>query len=77
MVNAFPPAIRFSGLSFSYNLSYAIFGGLTPMVVALWLKNEPMAPCYYVMALCGVGVLIGGWLLSQERQELTAVPEIN
>ena len=77
MVNAFPPAIRFSGLSFSYNLSYAIFGGLTPMVVALWLKNEPMAPCYYVMALCGVGVLVGGWLLSQERQELTAVPEIN
>jgi hypothetical protein len=47
------------------------------MVVALWLKNEPMAPCYYVMALCGVGVLVGGWLLSQERQELTAVPEIN
>ncbi len=77
MVNAFPPAIRFSGLSFSYNLSYAIFGGLTPMVVALWLKNEPMAPCYYVMALCGVGVLVGGWLLLQERQELTAVPEIN
>jgi hypothetical protein len=22
-------------------------------------------------------VLVGGWLLSQERQELTAVPEIN
>lgn len=27
MVNAFPPVVRFSGLSFSYNLAYAIFGG--------------------------------------------------
>jgi MFS family permease len=77
MVNAFPPAIRFSGLSFSYNLAYAIFGGLTPMLVALWLKNEPMAPCYYVLALCGVGVLVGSWLLMQERQELAALPETN
>lgn len=67
MVNAFPPAIRFSGLSFSYNLSYAIFGGLTPMMVALWLKNEPMAPCYYVMALCGVGLACGIWIWLQSR----------
>lgn len=67
MVNAFPPAIRFSGLSFSYNLSYAIFGGLTPMMVALWLKNEPMAPCYYVMALCGVGFACGIWIWLQSR----------
>ncbi len=27
MVNAFPPVVRFTGLSFSYNLAYAIFGG--------------------------------------------------
>ena len=77
MVNAFPPAIRFSGLSFSYNLSYAIFGGMTPMLVAFWLKNEPMAPCYYVMALCCVGVAVGGWLLLQERQEPEAIPQVN
>lgn len=77
MVNAFPPAIRFTGLSFSYNLAYAIFGGLTPMLVALWLKNEPMAPCYYVIALCGVGVLIGGWLLLQEQQASDVVTQAN
>jgi MFS family permease len=28
MVKAFPPVVRFSGLSFSYNVAYAIFGGL-------------------------------------------------
>ena len=77
MVNAFPPAIRFSGLSFSYNLAYAIFGGLTPMLVALWLKNEPMAPCYYVISLCCVGVAVGGWLLLQGRQEPAALAQAN
>lgn len=37
MVNAFPAAVRFSGLSFSYNVAYAVFGGLTPMLVTLWV----------------------------------------
>jgi hypothetical protein len=39
MVKAFPPVVRFSGLSFSYNVAYAIFGGLTPMVVTALLKK--------------------------------------
>ena len=59
MVNAFPPVVRFSGLSFSYNLAYAIFGGLTPMAVALLLKQSPMGPAYYVVTLCLVGFLVG------------------
>ncbi|MGV8403547.1 MFS transporter, partial [Pseudomonas aeruginosa] len=57
MVNAFPPVVRFSGLSFSYNLAYAVFGGLTPMAVALLLKQSPMGPAYYVVTLCLVGFL--------------------
>lgn len=67
LVKAFPAAVRFSGLSFSYNLAYAIFGGLTPMVVAFLLKFSPMGPAYYVMALCGLGLLIGLYLFSQRR----------
>lgn len=57
MVRAFPAQVRFSGLSFSYNLSYAIFGGLTPIVVTLMLKNNPLAPAYYVIAVCLVGMV--------------------
>jgi MFS family permease len=34
-VMSFPAAVRFSGLSFSYNIAYAIFGGLTPIVISL------------------------------------------
>ena len=67
MVKAFPAVVRFSGLSFSYNLAYAIFGGLTPMVVTLLLKESPMGPAYYVAIICGIGVLVGGYLWSKGR----------
>ncbi|MNN05374.1 Proline/betaine transporter [compost metagenome] len=67
MVKAFPPVVRFSGLSFSYNVAYAIFGGLTPMVVTALLKVSPMAPAYYVAGLCAVGLLVGVFLLAKKR----------
>ncbi len=61
-VRAFPPVIRFSGLSFSYNVAYAVFGGLTPVLVSLFLPLDPMAPAHYVLLLSAVGVLIGLYL---------------
>ena len=67
MVKAFPPVVRFSGLSFSYNVAYAIFGGLTPMIVSLLLKESPMGPAYYVAVLCGIGILVGAYLWKQGR----------
>lgn len=67
MVRAFPAAVRFSGLSFSYNLAYAIFGGLTPMVVTWMLKSNPMAPAYYVAIICGIGLLSGLYLWKKGR----------
>lgn len=39
-VKAFPAAVRFSGLSFSYNVAYAVFGGLTPILVTLLLPAD-------------------------------------
>jgi MFS family permease len=54
----FPAPVRFSGLSFSYNVSYAIFGGLTPVFLALWLRTDPMAPAYYVGGLALLGVIL-------------------
>jgi MFS family permease len=58
MVQAFPPAVRFSGLSFSYNVAYALFGGLTPLAVTLALKQSPLAPAAYVSAVCAVGLAV-------------------
>lgn len=58
-VQAFPPAVRFSGLSFSYNVAYAVFGGLTPMLIGLLLPLDKLAPVHYVGALCVLGVGMG------------------
>jgi hypothetical protein len=55
LVRAFPAKIRFSGLSFSYNVAYAIFGGLTPVVLTLWMKSDKLAPAHYVAALAALG----------------------
>ena len=65
-VKAFPPVVRFSGLSFSYNVAYAVFGGLTPVVVSMLLPLDPLAPAHYVEALSVVGVMIGLYLRRRE-----------
>ncbi len=64
-VLAFPPVVRFSGLSFSYNFAYAVFGGLTPVLVSLLVPLSPLAPAYYVLALSALGVGIGAYLWRQ------------
>ena len=66
-VRAFPPVVRFSGLSFSYNVAYAVFGGLTPVLISLFLPLDPMAPAHYVLLLSTVGVLIGLYLWRGEK----------
>ncbi|PIJ50284.1 MFS transporter [Erwinia sp. OLTSP20] len=62
MVGQFPAAVRFTGISFSYNVAYAIFGGLTPMVVSLSMRVTPLAPAWYVLALSVLGLLLGIYL---------------
>ena len=69
MVRAFPAEVRFSGISFSYNVSYAIFGGLTPIAVTVLMGVSPMAPAWYVLALSLIGLGLGIWL----RKEIPAV----
>ncbi|EFM56588.1 MFS transporter [Brucella inopinata] len=62
MVRAFPAPVRFSGLSFSYNVSYAVFGGLTPVIVTSLLAVNPMAHAWYLVFIavltCGLGLYL-------------------
>ena len=67
LVRAFPAQVRFSGLSFSYNVAYAIFGGLTPMIVTLMLKNDMLAPAHYVVAICALGMVTALFIKNQPR----------
>ncbi len=66
IVRAFPPPIRFTGLSFSYNVAFAVFGGLTPLMLPLLLVLDPLAHLYYLEALCGLGCAIGLWLTRRQ-----------
>ena len=56
MVRAFPAVVRFTGVSFSYNVAYAIFGGLTPVAVQLMLKYDRLGPAHYVAFTAVIGV---------------------
>ena len=69
MVAAFPPAVRFSGLSFAYNIAYAIFGGLTPPLVG-WLSARygGLAPAHYVALASAVGAGVAVYLLRRGRR---------
>ena len=58
-VRAFPAPVRFSGLSFAYNMSYAVFGGLTPVILTVWLQRDALAPAHYVAALAALGFALG------------------
>ncbi|HEY1945442.1 MAG TPA: MFS transporter [Bryobacteraceae bacterium] len=56
MVRAFPAQVRFSGVSFSYNVVYAVFGGITPPLV-LWLAHlDRIGPAHYIAAVTIAGL---------------------
>ncbi|NUO71630.1 MAG: MFS transporter [Frateuria sp.] len=68
MVEAFPPAVRFSGLSASYNLAYALFGGLTPPLIGLLMRRfGVLAPAHYVAATAVLGMAVACVLLRRRR----------
>lgn len=70
MVRAFPAAVRFSGISLSYNLSYALFGGLTPTIVPLMVAASPfLAPLYVTVAALAGTLTITAWSKRGEPEE--------
>ena len=67
MVVAFPPAVRFSGLSFSYNIAYALFGGLTPPLIGMLVKRYGvLAPAHYVAFTAVIGMAVALWLMTTQ-----------
>ncbi|WP_085166066.1 MFS transporter [Gilliamella bombi] len=70
MVSVFPTQIRYSGVSFSFNMAYAIAGGLTPLLIS-FLSDfvSKMAPAIYVIGLFGFGALIGLYLFIKDNSQ--------
>lgn len=64
MVAAFPAPIRYSGLSFAYNVAYAVFGASTATLIGYLAERAGrMAPAHYVTITAVVSVLAALWLL--------------
>lgn len=57
LVAAFPPALRFTGVSVSYNVAYAFFGGVTPVLVSWLVHLSSLGAAHYVTLATIVGFL--------------------
>jgi MHS family proline/betaine transporter-like MFS transporter len=60
LAESFPSKVRVSAVSVGYNLTYAVFGGTTPMV-AVWLirkEHSDMAFAWYIIAAAAISLLI-------------------
>lgn len=52
----FPTSLRYSGIALSYNLAYALIGGLSPLIctVAIQVTGSVLAPAWYVMFIAAI-----------------------
>lgn len=59
MLRLFPVRDRYSGISFSYSLGIALFGGFTPFIMTLLIQGtkNPVSPAFWLIASA-----IGGFL---------------
>jgi MFS family permease len=57
MVRSFPGPVRFTGVAFSYNVAYAIAGGVTPVMVQAWAHQDRLGPAHYVCVCTAVGLI--------------------
>lgn len=52
IMELFPTKVRYTGLAISYNIAFAIFGGLSPLIATYLIKvtGNNLAPSYYLLA---------------------------
>jgi MFS family permease len=68
MSEIFPVDVRFSGLAFSYNLGFAIFGGLTPLIASVIIQQTHLylAPAF-ILIFSGICAFISLLFIKTER----------
>ena len=75
LVEAAPPAVRWTAVALGYNLCYALFGGLSPLV-ATWLvqrEGNEIAPAFLIMASAAVTFATLFWFRETYRRLFGAV----
>lgn len=74
----FPTNIRYSGVALSYNLAYAVVGGLSPIIctVAIQYFNSIYAPAYYVMVVAMAAIVACTKIQSRDDRQGAAQLEL-
>ncbi|MFJ4141675.1 MFS transporter [Pseudomonas sp. NPDC089734] len=57
MVGLFPPGIRVSGISFTYNIAYALWASTTPLMLIALMPWSPWVCVVYGVVMGSVGLL--------------------
>lgn len=73
MTEAFPKRVRYTGLSVSYNIAMALFGGTTPLVCTWLVKvtgGNVMMPAYYLIATAVIALITMQFLPETYRSAL-------
>lgn len=71
----FPPRVRSTGLSISYNLSVTLFGGLAPLTVT-WLSGltaSRFVPAFYLVASALLSLILVAGFRPRPQREVIAV----
>ncbi len=73
LIELFPTPVRYTGVSISYNIAFAVFGGLTPIIATFLLQKmkDPFSPAYYLILIalcCSIATLS-----IKDQQELSFV----
>ncbi|MGE3806117.1 MAG: MFS transporter [Gemmataceae bacterium] len=73
MAEAFPPQVRCSGLSITYNLCLGVIGGTTPLVATYLIERtgDDLSPAFYIM---GAAAITLGASLTLPRHALGSSP---
>lgn len=61
-VQLFPVEVRFSGVSFCYNITYGFTGALTPILLGIATTYLSLAPALYIVFICVIGIMAGIFL---------------
>ena len=68
MIAIFPNKLRFSGISFAYNIAYAIAGGVTtPFATAMVFKFDPIYLAYYMVVLGFIAAGCSIWFMLRRK----------
>jgi len=63
MALLFPPQVRMSGFSISFNVGFAVLGGTAPLVASYLIhrREGDLSPAYVLMVCAAISIVAIGW----------------